>query len=247
MKNWSVIKTTHVEFNDFFSFSEIEKNSDDFNYATLDFLQISEKDLITHETINISFSEMIERAEKSIKIDDDEIDQNVESDEKSVFSKLRDEDLIQNFADMKINQSSEQSDQSTCTFQLTASNRLSESISKSNYVKLNNSDYKFQNRDDRKKNAVKKIIEFSAQIDKTRNFAVKIKKIKTSLATTYKIFTFWNEMLAHSKKNKWVKTVEKNIIITSQIRRESSKFLIRTHEFWTIDEYLTSNVNQMMK
>ena len=38
-----------------------------------------------------------------------------------------------------------------------------------------------------KKNTVRKIIEFLTQIDKTQNFAVKIKKIKTSVAITYKI------------------------------------------------------------
>ena len=47
---------------------------------------------------------MIDRIGKSIKIDDDKIDQNVENDEELIFSKLRDENLIRNFADMKINQ-----------------------------------------------------------------------------------------------------------------------------------------------
>ena len=218
VKNRSVIKTTHVEFDDFTSSSEIEKNSDDFNYATLDFSQISEKNLTSHETIDISFFEIIDGVEKSMKIDDDEIDQNVENDEKSVSSKSRDKDLVQDFADMKINQSSEQSNQSTFTFQSTASNRFSRNIFKSNYAKLNDSDYKFQDRDDRKKNAVKKIIKSSAQIDTTRDFAVKIKKIKTSVAATYKISTFRNEMLAHSKKNKWIKTVEEkyNHHVTNQ-------------------------------
>ena len=104
MKNRSVIKTIYVKFDDFISFSEIEKNSNNFNYATLNFLQINEKDLITYETINILFSEMIDEIEKSMKIDNDKIDQNVESDEKSVFLKLRNENLVRNFADMKINQ-----------------------------------------------------------------------------------------------------------------------------------------------
>ena len=88
MKNRSVIKTTHVEFNDFISFSEIEKNSDNFNYATFDFLQISEKNLITHKITDISFSEMINEIEKSIKINNDKIDQNVKSDKKSVFFEI---------------------------------------------------------------------------------------------------------------------------------------------------------------
>ena len=103
------------------------------------------KQLIFH------FFEMIDEVEKSMKINDDKIDQNAENDEKSVFSKLRDEDLIRNFADMKINQSSEQSNQSTFTFQSTALNRFSKNIFKLNYVKLNDSDYKSRDRDDRKK------------------------------------------------------------------------------------------------
>ena len=45
-----------------------------------------------------------------MKINDNKYDQNVKSAEKSVFSKLRDKNLIRNFADMKINQSSEESD-----------------------------------------------------------------------------------------------------------------------------------------
>ena len=49
---------------------------------------------------------MIDEIEKSMKNDDDTIDQNVESKEKSVFSKLHNENLIQDFVDMKINQSS---------------------------------------------------------------------------------------------------------------------------------------------
>ena len=218
VKNRSVIRTVHVEFDDFTSFSEIEKNSDDFNYATLDFSQTSEKDLITHETADISFFEVVGEAEKSMKIDNDEIDQNVESDEESVFSKSRDENLVRNFADMKINQPSEQSDQSTSTFQSTASDRFSRNIFRSNYAKLNDSDHKFRDRDDRKKNAVRKIIKFSTQIDKTRGFAAKIKKIRTSVAATYKISTFWNEIFAHSKKNKWIKTAEKkyNHHVTNQ-------------------------------
>ena len=125
VKNWSVIKTTYVEFNVFINFSEIQKDNDDFNYATFDFLQINEKNLITHETIDISFSEMIDEVEKSMKIDADEIDQNVKNDKKSVSSKSRNENLVRDFADMKINQLSKQSDQSTFTFQLIASNRFS--------------------------------------------------------------------------------------------------------------------------
>ena len=190
MKNRSIIKMIYVEFNDFTNFSKIKKINDDFNYATFDFSQINKKDLITYKTIDISFFEIIDEIEKSIKIDDDEIDQNVKNEKKSIFSKSRDENLIRNFADMKINQSSEQSDQSTFTFQSIVLNRFSKNIFKSNYVKLNNSNYKFQNRDNRKKNAVKKIIEFSTQIDKMRNFVVKIKKIRISIAVTYKIFTF---------------------------------------------------------
>ena len=103
VKNRSIIKTIYVKFDDFTSFSEIEKNNDDFNYATFDFLQISEKDLIIHETINILFSEMIDEVEKSMKIDNDKIDQNIENDEKSVSLKLLDKNLIRDFADMKIN------------------------------------------------------------------------------------------------------------------------------------------------
>ena len=156
VKNRSVIRTIHVEFDDFTNFSEIDKNSDDFNYATFNFSQTSEKDLITHKTTDISFFEMVDEIGKSMKIDDDEIDQNVKSDEESVFSKSRNKDLVRNFADMKINQSSEQSDQSTFTFQSTASDRFSRNISKPNYVKLNDSDYKFRDRDDRKKMQSKK-------------------------------------------------------------------------------------------
>ena len=260
VKNQLIIKTIHVEFDDFINFSKIEKDSDGFNYATFDFSQINEKDLITHKTIDISFFEMIDEIEKSIKIDDDEIDQNVKSDEESVFSKSRDENLIWNFADMKINQSLKQSNQSTFTFQSTASNRFLKNISKLNYAKLNDSDYKFRNRDDRKKNVIKKIIEFSAQIDKTRNFVVKIKKIRISVAATYKIFTFWNEMLAHSKKNKWIKTVEKkyNHHVTNQtwvikifdsnarilndkwildIKRESNDEIIRYKIKWIAQDF----------
>ena len=40
------------------------------------------------------------------------------------FLKLRNKNLIQKFADMKINQSSEQLNQSTFIFQSTASNRF---------------------------------------------------------------------------------------------------------------------------
>ena len=110
MKNRSVIKTTHVKFDNFINFSKIKKNNDDFNYATLNFSQISEKDLITHKTIDILFFEIIDEIEKSMKIDNDEIDQNVKNDEKSVFSKSHNENLARDFADMKINQSSKQSD-----------------------------------------------------------------------------------------------------------------------------------------
>ena len=190
MKNRSVIRTTHVEFDDFTNSSKIRRNSDDFNYATLDFSQISEKDLIKYEIIDISFSEMIDEVGKSMKIDDNEVDQNVENDKKSIFSKSRDKNLARNFADMKINQSSEQLNQSTFIFQSIASNNFLRNIFRPNYVKLNNSDYKLRNRDDRKKNAIKKIIESLAQIDKTRDFAVKIKKIRFFVAATYKILTF---------------------------------------------------------
>ena len=154
------------------------------------FHKLMKKNLITHETTDISFFEMINEIEESIKIDNDEIDQNVKSDEKSFFSKSRNEDLARDFADIKINQLSKQLNQSTFTFQLIASNCFSKNIFKSNYVKLNNLNYKSRDRDDRRKNAVKKIIEFSTQIDKTRDFAVKIKKIRIFVAVAYKIFTF---------------------------------------------------------
>ena len=82
MKNRSVIKTAHVEFDDITSFSEIDENSDDFDYATLDFSRPSEKDLITHEIIDISASDEIDENEKMMKIDNDDNDDN---DEKSIF------------------------------------------------------------------------------------------------------------------------------------------------------------------
>ena len=40
------------------------------------------------------------------------------------------------------------------------------------------------------KNAIKQIIEFLTQINKTQNSAIKIKKIKIFVAIIYKIFTF---------------------------------------------------------
>ena len=156
MKNRLIIKTIHIKFNDFINFSKIKKNNDDFNYATFDFSQISVKDLITHKTIDISFSEMIDEVKKSMNIDNDEIDQNVKNDEESVFLKSCNENLVRDFANIKINQSSEQLSRSTFIFQSIASNRFSKNIFKLNYVKFNDLNYKFQNRNDRKKMQSKK-------------------------------------------------------------------------------------------
>ena len=82
MKNRSIIKTVHVEFDDITNSSEIDKDSDDFDYATFDFSRPSEKDLITHETIDISASDEVDENEKMMKIDNDDNDDN---DEKSIF------------------------------------------------------------------------------------------------------------------------------------------------------------------
>ena len=82
MKNRSIIKTAHVEFDDITSSSEIDENNDDFDYATFDFSRSNEKDLITHETIDISASDEIDENEKMMKIDNDDND---DSDEKSIF------------------------------------------------------------------------------------------------------------------------------------------------------------------
>ena len=107
------------------------------------------------------------------------------------FFQSRDENLTREFENLRIDQKSEQSKSSApSTFQLITSNRFFRNVPRSDYVKLNDSNYKSRNRNDRKRNAVKKIIESSAQIDKTKGFAAKIKKTRNSVAVTYKILTF---------------------------------------------------------
>ena len=158
MEKRSVIQTIHVKFDDFISFSKIRRNSDDFNYTSFDFSRINEKDFITYRTAHISFSEMVDGIGGSIKIDKDKINQNVKSDEKSVFPQSRDKDLTRDFANMKINQQLEQLEQfnqSTFLFQSFASGRFFTIIFKLNHVKLNNSDYKFRDCANRGKNAIK--------------------------------------------------------------------------------------------
>ena len=188
MKNRSIIKIVHVEFDDIISFSKIDENSDDFDYATFDFSRSSEKNLITHETVDISAFDEVDENEKMMKIDNDDNDDN---DEKSIFFQSRDEGLTREFENLRIDQKSKQSESSaSSTSQSITSNRFFRNVFRPDYVKLNDSGYKLRNRNDRRRNAVKKIIEFSAQIDKTKDFAAKIKKTKNSVAVTYKIFTF---------------------------------------------------------
>ena len=49
------------------------------------------------------------------------------------------------------------------------------------------------------------------------------------------------------KKISESKQLKKNSIITSSMKRELLKFSIRTQEFWAVNEFLISNMNQMMK
>ena len=100
---------------------------------------------------------MVDEIGKLIKIDDNEIDQNVESDKELIFLKLRDENLAQNLENLNIDQKSKQSELSVLLiFYLITLNRFFKHVSKSNYAKLNNSNYKFRDRDDQKRNTVKK-------------------------------------------------------------------------------------------
>ena len=107
------------------------------------------------------------------------------------FFQSRDEGLTRKFENLRIDQKSEQSESSTSsTFQSITSNQFFRNVFRFDYVKLNDTNYKPRDRNDRKKNAIRKIIESSAQIDKTKDFAARIKKTRNSVAVTYKIFTF---------------------------------------------------------
>ena len=107
------------------------------------------------------------------------------------FFQSRDENLTREFENLRIDQKSEQSKSSTSsTLQSITSNRFFRNILRLDYAKLNDPNYKSRGQNDRKKNAVRKIIKSSAQIDKAKGFAAKIKKTKNFVAATYKISTF---------------------------------------------------------
>ena len=102
---------------------------------------------------------------------------------KNFQSRDQDSKLTENFENLRINQLIEQIEiVLAISASLNQTNQSFKNIFCSNYVKLNNFEYKSRNRDDRDcdTNAIKKIIEILAQIDRARDFAVKIKKNKNS-------------------------------------------------------------------
>lgn len=94
MKNRSIIRTTHVDFDNIINPSKIKKNNDKFDYVTLDFSRSSKEDLTTHETINILPSDEVDSAEELMRVNNDEVDKNVKSDKESVFPESRDKGLV---------------------------------------------------------------------------------------------------------------------------------------------------------
>ena len=137
----SVIRTAHVEFDEITSLSEIRGDSDDFEYATLDFSRLSEEEETASETIEaITFDEVDEVGEM-VGDENVEID---ESDEESVSlgsdDPLTENVLVGGLENLKINQQFEQSEQSAPSPQpISASGRSFRNILRSDYFKLNDS------------------------------------------------------------------------------------------------------------
>ena len=106
MKKRSVIRAAHVDFDEITKPPEIEGDSDDFEYATLDFSRINEGDEATSAAEVITFDEVGE-LEESVGDDNDVNVDLDESDEESVALESHDS-LAENFENLRINQQSEQ-------------------------------------------------------------------------------------------------------------------------------------------
>ena len=104
-----IIRTIYVEFDDFINFQKIVKDSDDFEYVTLDFFRFNEKNKISSKSIQIILFYKNDESKKMMKNNNDkaiEIDKN---DEKLKNSQSRDKNskLTENFENLKINQLTE--------------------------------------------------------------------------------------------------------------------------------------------
>ena len=196
----SVIRAAHVEFDDFTVPSEIGGDSDDFEYATLDFFQPGEEDLTAPETADIPPTSDVGGVGEVVEVDTGETSETGESD----HSESRDEGLARNFENLSIDQFSEQP---ASPAPAPASGRPSRNMPRPDYSKLNDPGYRPRGRGGQGRGA-KKVIESPAQIDKARGFAARIRKTRISDAATYKIPTTWAEVLLHQEKDKWVKAAE---------------------------------------
>ena len=207
----SVIKAAHVEFDEITSPPEIRGDSDDFEYATLDFSRPSEEEETASGTAEAITSDEVGGVGEMVGDENVEIG---ESDEESVSpgsgDPLTENVLVGGLENLRINQQSEQPEQPAPPPQPTsASGRPFRNIPRPDYSKLNDPLYKPRGgRGGRGRGAVRKIIESPAQIDKARGFAARIRKTRISEAATYKVPTNWEEVLIHPKKEKWLLAAE---------------------------------------
>ena len=125
--SYSVIRAAHVEFDEITNPPEIRGDSDDFEYATLDFFPLSEKDEATSGSAEVINIDEAGDAGEMVK---DDLDENIdlgESDGESIAPGSHDP-LVEIFENLKINQQFEQAAPAPPPQPTSASSRSSRNI-----------------------------------------------------------------------------------------------------------------------
>ena len=200
IKKRRTFRAAHVDFDEVFSSSEIKRESDDFEYLTLDFMrskQSTDDESSVKEDISIN-----ERSEIEVKI------KSIEFDEKSEESEIKVDDItasnISNLSQSEIESENENSIISRIiqSFVIATFNRSSRNVVRSeSYVKLNDSRYKSRDERNKRDEKTNSVFENSTQAEKAKDFAIKICKIKIkSIKIEYRLSETFKEILTYSNK-----------------------------------------------